>query len=283
MKPLVSFILICQNTALLAFNPNSAEVELASLLSTHSGQQRSELIFDEILSEVARDRAEDMGNRNYFSHTNPNGLGPNRLVQLAGYGLPGSWGTANTTNYIESITAALPTARQAFNHMLTSQAHRQHLLGEVGFYAQQTRYGIGYAHVPGSRYNYYYVVITAPPNLTPRVKKSPFEEWKDDHGVDSDISPTSDGDSDGIPLSVEFALGLDPTAVNELTPPSANRNTQCIEWTLPIRDDLGDLTILVHQSTDLTAWSSDGVHRDGNTFSVPLSSRCRFFKIVAEQ
>ena len=44
-----------------------------------------------------------------------------------------------------------------------SPDHKKHLLGEIGFFAEQTSYGIGFYESAGSPYRYYWVVITAPP------------------------------------------------------------------------------------------------------------------------
>ena len=47
------------------------------------------------------ERALDMGTRRYFSHVNPDGYGPNYLVQQAGYALPSFYGQEPDANNIE--------------------------------------------------------------------------------------------------------------------------------------------------------------------------------------
>jgi len=140
---------------------NQPEKALATLLTSDPHQQRTAVVCNPILAEVARQRAEDMANRDYFSHTNPDGVGPNYLVRAAGYPLPDYYNQKLSANNVESITAGHATAAEAWTAFLQSQQHRNHLLGENSFYADQHEFGIGYAERKASDYQYYWVVITA--------------------------------------------------------------------------------------------------------------------------
>jgi uncharacterized protein YkwD len=144
-------------------NLNPQEQEIANLAIQNSEQKRPFMNCDPILAQVARERALDMGTRDYFSHTNPDGFGPNFLVRQAGYVLPSWYDTAVNANNIESIAAGYPTAASAWAGWMNSSAHRTHVLGLKDFWAAQTNYGIGYAYVPGSTYKHYWVFISAPP------------------------------------------------------------------------------------------------------------------------
>jgi uncharacterized protein YkwD len=137
------------------------EQQIADLMRHDPGQKRSSLNCNGILARVARARAEDMATRGYFSHTNPDGFGPNYLVRQAGHSLPAWWPTGNAENYIESIAAGLASPQATFQWWLGSSQHRQAILGETQFYADQTNYGIGY--IAGGPRRYYWVVLTAPP------------------------------------------------------------------------------------------------------------------------
>ena len=148
---------------ILAVSPNTQEEAIASLMANDWRQKRETVIVDPILSEVARARARDMADRNYFSHVNPDGVGPNYLVERAGYDLPDWWGGSITANNIESIAAGYTTAQEVWNAWLGSPTHRTHLLGENAFYAEQTAAGFGYAYNANSYYKNYWVVLTAPP------------------------------------------------------------------------------------------------------------------------
>ena len=142
---------------------NAQEQEIASLAINHPDQARLEMNCHPILARVARERALDLGTRNYFSHVNPDGYGPNYLVRQAGYELPSWWSTDPAANFIESIAGGYTTATSAWNGWLNSPGHRRHVLAEDDFWADQTNYGIGYAYVAGSKYKHYWVFISAPP------------------------------------------------------------------------------------------------------------------------
>lgn len=140
-------------------------------LLNHPDQRHKALICNDILQRVARERALDMGQRNYFSHATPEGYGPNYLVRQAGYPLPSWYSQAVDANNIESIAyyTANPApdwrvvVEKVWQGWMASPAHRDHLLGGTDFYSAQTEFGIGYANVPGEGWEYrsYWVVIIA--------------------------------------------------------------------------------------------------------------------------
>ena len=137
------------------------EETFADLMRNHPDQQRAKLVQNARLTQVAEVKAADMAARAYFSHTNPDGIGPNTLVEQAGYALPDWYCQDLACNNVESIAGGNGTPEDAFNSLLASAGHRSHLLGEIPFYAEQTDYGIGFVQVPGSPYTYYWVIITA--------------------------------------------------------------------------------------------------------------------------
>ncbi|HYX71775.1 MAG TPA: CAP domain-containing protein [Nitrososphaera sp.] len=139
------------------------ERRLAAIMRRAASQHRRSLTYNPILARIARQKAYDMGQRNYFDHVNPDGLGPNYLVTQAGYVLPDFYGKRRSSNNIESIVAGNATPEEAWDNWMDSTGHRTHLLGLTEFYAEQTEYGVGYAFVPDSRYKHYWVVITAKP------------------------------------------------------------------------------------------------------------------------
>jgi len=143
--------------------PNAQEQQIALYMIEHPDQKRLSLTCHPILARVARERAEDMARRGYFSHVNPDGFGPNYLVRQAGYVLPSFYSTAPDANNIESIAAGYPTAEAVWQSWMSSYAHARHLLGLDPFYAEQIEYGIGYTYDPASPFGHYWVVITARP------------------------------------------------------------------------------------------------------------------------
>lgn len=147
--------------AALPFAPNAQEIAIANFMRQDPNQKRPSLNWNSTLAQVARARALDMATRRYFGHVNPDGYGPNYLVQQAGYQLPSWYDQSPTANNIESIAGGAATPTDVWNLWMSSSPHRTHLLGLDPFYAAQIDYGIGFVQVPGSPFEYYWVVITA--------------------------------------------------------------------------------------------------------------------------
>jgi hypothetical protein len=142
---------------------NEQEAIIAGLMVEHPDQKRVKPVCDPILAQVARARARDMAQRNYFDHINPDGNGPNYLVVNAGYALPRWYGNERDANNIESIAGGQTSAEAAWAAWIKSDGHRPHVLGLKDFYAGQTTYGIGYFYNPDARLKHYWVFLSAPP------------------------------------------------------------------------------------------------------------------------
>lgn len=137
------------------------EASLAALFESSPRQKRRAMRCDPTLAKVARAKALDMGRRRYFSHVTPDGEGPNRLVRRAGYELPPLYDSGKKSNNVEAIAAGYDTAAEAWTSWVDSRKHRPQVLGLPAFHQAQSDYGVGFAEVPGSRYRYYWVLITA--------------------------------------------------------------------------------------------------------------------------
>ncbi len=271
-----------------AFTPNAEEIAVANLAKAHPNQQRPTMVYDSILSMVARYRAQDLGRRAYFAHVDPDGYAANKDVQLVGYVLPASYGTANATNSIESVGAGCTTPQEAFNGWVADPPHRQHVLGEIAFYAQQTRYGMGYANVPGSPYTHYWVFITAPPNPNGDNRLEPYAEWLYSYfrpiQIDTN-NDASDADNDRIGRIVEFAFTLDPTRPSTLPAPTRSAAANRLEWRPGIRSDLGSVIAEVQRSNTLTStsWTTAGVTNTAGVDSIPLSARSDYMRLRVQK
>lgn len=139
------------------------EAELAAILVSDRAQRRGRLARNAVLDSVARARAWDMAMRGYFSHVNPDGAGPNRLLEAAGYVLPPEYDQRPSGNDVEAAAAGYGGAGQAWRWFMTSPLHRTHLLGMDSRGVAQTEFGIGYAWRPQSKYGHYWVVLIARP------------------------------------------------------------------------------------------------------------------------
>jgi len=148
-----------------ALADNAAEaLRIISLAANHASQGRPILIRNTILMQAAQAKAEDILARNYFNHTDPSGVGPNRLAESYGYQLPAFYGQSLNANNIESLYAESgygpSSADRAFESWLESPGHRSHLLAENSFYADQTHVGVGVASAGGENV---FVFLSAPP------------------------------------------------------------------------------------------------------------------------
>jgi hypothetical protein len=137
------------------------ETQLALLFISDPAQQHPALSCDAILADVARERAQDMATRNYLDHINPDGYGPNYLVEQAGFDLPMYYDQSDTGNNIESIGGGYEEAAGVWAAWLASPDHRTHVLGLSDFFARQNRYGVGYAYREESDHKHYWVILIA--------------------------------------------------------------------------------------------------------------------------
>lgn len=142
---------------------SAKEAAAAKLIAESGDQRRDVMVCHGTLAEVARARAKDMAERAYFSHTNPDGIGPNLLIEQAGYDLPSWYSSKRDANNVESIAAGFATAEDVVKGWRGSDGHRRHILGLIDFYADQEIYGIGYYYKAGSPYGHYWVFLSAHP------------------------------------------------------------------------------------------------------------------------
>lgn len=140
---------------------NANEVEIAKKIFQDPLQRRQVITCNRILNDFARRKAEDMARRSYFSHTDPDGFGPNHHVREMGYPLPGFYGDAPDDNNIESLAAGYATVDKTLAAWISSSSHRAHVMGENSFYRAQQEFGIGYFHDPNSIFKHYWVFISA--------------------------------------------------------------------------------------------------------------------------
>ena len=140
---------------------NEQEVAISEMAKSHPSQQREFMVCNPILSAVAREKALDMAHRGYFGHTNPEGIGANKLVRDAGYPLPGYYASNRNSNNIESLAGGYATPEDAWVGWMASEGHRTHILGQSDFYGQQVEFGVGYAYVEGSTYGHHWVFFSA--------------------------------------------------------------------------------------------------------------------------
>lgn len=107
------------------------------------------LALNRFLTQAARAHSLDMATRNFFDHTNPDGLSPTQRAQAAGYG-----GTAG-----ENIAAGYADVDAAHLAWMQSVGHRKNVLSLHSTFDSSFHYdefGPGLALGAGGTYNNYY-------------------------------------------------------------------------------------------------------------------------------
>ena len=100
-----------------------------------------------VLMQVARAHSQDMIDRAFFDHANPDGWGPGDRLDNAGY---------NWMNYGENIGGGYSSAELMSNGWMNSSGHRANMLNP-----ELTE--IGVAYVAGGFYEHYWTALFATP------------------------------------------------------------------------------------------------------------------------
>ena len=85
-----------------------------------------------------------------------------------------------------------------------------------------------------------------------------FEQWKASSGLPVDAAATSDTDHDGLPLLLEYALGLDPLNANRTGLPTPALAGSFLSLTYRKNKAATDITVVAEVSDDLMRWLSAG-------------------------
>jgi uncharacterized protein YkwD len=121
-------------TAAAAADPTAEAAVLALVNEARADAGCGALTADPALAAVARAHSADMRDRDYFSHTSPEGLSPFDRAEQAGVG----YSRAENIAFGQSDAAAVMEA------WLESPGHRQNILD-----CELTRLGVGVAEGPG--------------------------------------------------------------------------------------------------------------------------------------
>jgi len=151
-------------------NPAAFSQEMGISLSGIASRQT--LNWNSQLAAAAQKKAQDMADRGYFAHVDPDGYGMNHFINQAGYTLPPDFLRSKSDNYFESLSAGTKTAKETIKNLIydggadhSSAGHRRHLLGIDNFWANCTDIGVGLGYNPNSPYKYYWCVLVAKHNF----------------------------------------------------------------------------------------------------------------------
>ena len=125
-------------TATQNVDTSAAQQILSLVNSQRAANGLSPLTLNSNLSRVAQAKAEDMKNRNYFSHTSPTYGSPFDMMKSFGI----SYRTAG-----ENIAKGQKTPSAVMTAWMNSAGHRKNILN-----ANYTQLGVGYVYNNGSPY-----------------------------------------------------------------------------------------------------------------------------------
>ena len=114
-------------------------LELVNVERTKMGL--SSLVWDSKLADVARSHSRDMAERNFFSHTNPDGKSP--FDRLKSFGI-------SYSRAAENIAAGQGSPEDVVKSWMNSAGHRENILN-----ASFSKLGVGY-HKSDSGYKHYW-------------------------------------------------------------------------------------------------------------------------------
>lgn len=134
---------------------NNPRIVFGNLLLSHPLQQRKTLQYSTCLQQSADVKARLLLETGIISHT-INGIAPNALARSYCSNLATEY--EDNKNYIESLVVGAKEADTAFNSLMNSPKHKEHLMGESDFYKEQQWYAVGYYEYAN---NYAYVVHIA--------------------------------------------------------------------------------------------------------------------------
>lgn len=126
----------------------SQQLEVLNLVNAERKRQGlQELVLSHTLNGVAMKKAQDMRDKNYFSHTSPTYGSPFEMLQQFG---------VNYSYAGENIASGQKSAQQVMDDWLNSSGHRANILNP-----NYTELGVGY--VEGGSYGTYWVQLFIKP------------------------------------------------------------------------------------------------------------------------
>lgn len=134
---------------------NKEAIQLAKIILQH--QERVVINCSKELSLAAEYKAKNMAEENMISHYVDN-KSPNEVLRKRGVKLPNNYSIIG--NQVEAISGGVTTAQEAFDYFLTSEDHKDLVIGKGKLFQKQDQIGVGYYYDPTKKHEYYWVVYT---------------------------------------------------------------------------------------------------------------------------
>ena len=153
---------------------NDMSKQLVAMIQNDVKQQRTQLRCSEKLNEIALIKAMHIVNEQTLWHS-AGRMTPNQLLRHHGFQLPNTYPLFG--NQVEALAGGEESVVEVFNDFMSSDPHRQLLLGESDFFKSQNQIGAAFVKDLTTEHLYYWVVIIADEN-NHTVKQNPVIEIK---------------------------------------------------------------------------------------------------------
>ena len=162
---------------------NTPATELGRLIKQHPSQQRPELQCNQLLTSIAQQRAEQLANNS----ADPD-ITANQILIKGGFRVPNYYPVSG--NQVEAVAKGFKQAEQAFQYLMQSTKHHDHVLGKGEFFSLQSQLGIGFFAAQEATQHDQWVVLIAEPwqsakfvykqefNMPVKMAKGCDKDWK---------------------------------------------------------------------------------------------------------
>ncbi len=141
---------------------NQQAADLALLIIDHADQQRPVLQCNQLLAEIAQQRAEQLANNS----ADPE-ITPNQVLIKGGFRAADYYPVSG--NQVEAVVRDLKNATLAMEFLRESGKHNDHVLGKGEFFALQNQIGVGFYQDDDPTNHDQWVVLIAEPWRSPKV------------------------------------------------------------------------------------------------------------------
>jgi hypothetical protein len=136
---------------------NPKAIQLAQLITQNQNQKRSKIICNKALSRAAAFKARNMAEQNNVSHY-VNNKSPNEILRFFKVDLPSTYPIHG--NQVEAVSGGYGSAQVTLDYFLSSEEHKNLLLGIGEHFNKQDQIGVGYYYDRSKKHEDYWVVYT---------------------------------------------------------------------------------------------------------------------------
>jgi uncharacterized protein YkwD len=136
---------------------NQKAIQLAQLIAQNQNQKRSKIFCNKALSRAAAFKARNMAEQNVISHY-ANNKSPNEILRFFKIPIPEKY--SKLGNQVEAVSGGYASAQVTLDYFLSSEDHKNLLLGIGELFNEQDQIGVGYYNDRSKKHEDYWVVYT---------------------------------------------------------------------------------------------------------------------------